>query len=287
MISSGVWVWIHFSVVDDRVGHRLRRLFDSSRSSRPGVERAARIFAAEHVERVLLRARVAQDLQILVLALQHRDRRVEHDRGIDLALLHRRDRRGVKPDADDADRIRVDAVLAQQVFQEEIGRRARRADADLFAGEILDRVDLAGSSGDTRGQNRDSGHRRRTPALLALGGEIDAVIEIAGDDVGAAAEHRLQRLRAALEIDQFDSERRPFCIRRAAGPARSAGSTGSLRRRPRWRLSGRLAIAVARRERNQRQCSSSQEARMHFLLEFVHAAWSSRSHSGKARSPAI
>ena len=30
------------------------------------------------------------------------------------------------------------------------------------------------------------------------------MVEIAGDHVGAAADHRGQRLRAALEVDEFD-----------------------------------------------------------------------------------
>ena len=42
--------------------------------------------------------------------------------------------------------------------------------------------------------------------MLALGGEIDAVIEIAGDHVGRAADHRLERFRAALEVDDLDVE---------------------------------------------------------------------------------
>ncbi len=40
--------------------------------------------------------------------------------------------------------------------------------------------------------------------MLALGGEIDAVVEIAGDHIGAAADHGLERLRAALEVDDLD-----------------------------------------------------------------------------------
>ena len=40
--------------------------------------------------------------------------------------------------------------------------------------------------------------------MLALGGEIDAVVEIAGHHVGAAADHGLERLRAALEVDHLD-----------------------------------------------------------------------------------
>ena len=35
-------------------------------------------------------------------------------------------------DADHADGVRIDAVLAQQIFQEEVGRGAGRADADLL-----------------------------------------------------------------------------------------------------------------------------------------------------------
>ena len=49
----------------------------------------------------------------LYLALQQRHRRIEHDRGVDRALLHRRDRGGAKADADDADGVRIDAVLLQ------------------------------------------------------------------------------------------------------------------------------------------------------------------------------
>ncbi len=40
--------------------------------------------------------------------------------------------------------------------------------------------------------------------MLALRGEVDAVIVIARDHVGRAADHRLERLRATLEVDQFD-----------------------------------------------------------------------------------
>ena len=39
---------------------------------------------------------------------------------------------------------------------------------------------------------------------LILGSEIDAVIEIAGNDIGAAADDGGERLRAALEIDDLD-----------------------------------------------------------------------------------
>ena len=47
--------------------------------------------------------------------------------GIDLAVLHRGDRGRGETDADHADRVGIDAVLREQVFQEEIGRGAGRA----------------------------------------------------------------------------------------------------------------------------------------------------------------
>ena len=174
---------------------------------RRGVQRAARIFAAEHRQRILLGAGVAEDAQVRMTALQHGDRRIEHHGGIDLALLHRRDRGGAEADADHGGAGRIEAVLLQEIFQEEIGRGARRADADFLAGEILDRLDLAVVRG------RHHQHQPRIAVidheglqLLLLGGEIDAVIEIAGNHVGAAAEHGLERIRAALEIDQFDGK---------------------------------------------------------------------------------
>jgi hypothetical protein len=40
--------------------------------------------------------------------------------------------------------------------------------------------------------------------VLVLGGEIDAVIVIARHHIGAAANHRGERLGAAFEINEFD-----------------------------------------------------------------------------------
>src|SRR3984957_13789047 len=48
--------------------------------------------------------------------------------------------------------------------------------------------------------------------FLLLGGEVDAMVEIAGDDFGAAAEYRLQRIRAALEVDEFDGKTSFFIL---------------------------------------------------------------------------
>jgi len=39
--------------------------------------------------------------------------------------------------------------------------------------------------------------------MLALGGEIDAMIEITGDDIGAAANNCLERFGTALEVDDL------------------------------------------------------------------------------------
>ena len=87
-----------------------------------GVQRSAGIFAAEYFERILLGASVAQDPHVLIFALQQRDGRIEHDGRVDQPLLLCGNRGRVEADADDRHRIRIDAVLVQQVFQEEIGR---------------------------------------------------------------------------------------------------------------------------------------------------------------------
>jgi hypothetical protein len=53
--------------------------------------------------------------------------------------------------------------------------------------------------------------------LLLLGGQIDAMVEIAGHHVGAAAEHGFQRVRAALEVDQLDGKPRLFVFAELLG----------------------------------------------------------------------
>ena len=68
---------------------------------------------------------------------------------------------------------------------------------------------------------------------LVLGGQIDAMIEIAGHHVGAAADHGGERLRAALEIDDLDVEAGLFVFAELLAPAWSADSTGTPPRRPR------------------------------------------------------
>ena len=44
--------------------------------------------------------------------------------------------------------------------------------------------------------------------FLLLGGQVDAMVEIAGNHVGAAAEHGLERIRATLQIDQLNGKTR-------------------------------------------------------------------------------
>src|SRR5215210_4201209 len=100
--------------------------------SNPGsgaVQRASWIFAAEYGERILLRARITEDAQVRIIALQHRDRRIQHDGGVDLTLLHRRHSGGSEPDADDGSAGGIEPVFLQKVLEKEIGRGARSADA--------------------------------------------------------------------------------------------------------------------------------------------------------------
>ena len=183
-------------------------------------------------------------------ALQHRDRRIEHHGGVDLALLHRRHRGGAEADADHRGAGRIEAVFLQEIFQEEIGRGARRADADLLAGQILDRLDFIG----VRGR-----HHKHQPGIavidheglqfLLLGGQIDAMVEIAGNHVGAAAEHGFERIRAALEVDQFDGKPGLFVFAELLGQhRRQIAQAGAAADRDRD-----LALRCGK-TRRQRQC---------------------------------
>src|SRR3546814_8490246 len=55
---------------------------------------------------------------------------------IDLALLDRRHAAGAAADADEGGILRLAAGLGDQEVGEEVGRRARRGDADLHALEV-------------------------------------------------------------------------------------------------------------------------------------------------------
>src|SRR4029077_14868254 len=48
--------------------------------------------------------------------------------------------------------------------------------------------------------------------MLALGREIDAVIEVARYDVGAAADYSFEGFRAALEVDDLDIDAGLFVL---------------------------------------------------------------------------
>ena len=154
-------------------------------------------------------------------ALEDRDRRVEHHGGIDLALLHRHHRRGAEADPDHRRRVRINARFFQLIFQEEIGRGTRRADAHLLAREVLDGGDLSGLAGrHNENQARIAVIDDEGLQLLLLGGECDRMIEIARDDIRAAADHGLQRLRASLEIHDLDGEPGLFEVAQLLGEDR-------------------------------------------------------------------
>ena len=192
---------------EDGIGQRLRFLRVGLHPGGGAVERSAGIVAAEHRERILPGARIAEDAQILVFALKNGDRRVQHHRRLDLPLLHGGDGGRPEADADHGHAGRIDVVLLQEILEEEIRRRSGRADADLLAGQILDRPDRRGVL--RRHHQHQSGIAvidHESLHRLLPGGEIDAVVEVAGDHVGAAAEHRLQRIGATLEVDQIDIE---------------------------------------------------------------------------------
>src|SRR4029078_5500612 len=56
--------------------------------------------------------------------------------------------------------------------------------------------------------------------MLTLGGKIDAVIEIAGHHVGAAADYGLERFRATLEVDDLDIDAGLFVFAERMGEHR-------------------------------------------------------------------
>ena len=97
---------------------------------------------------------------------------------------------------------RLQAGLGEHEVGHHVGRRARRRDADLLALQV-------GHGLEVRHRLRvDAQHDLRRAALqhegaqlLALGLHVEGVLEGARDHVGTAADHRVQRLRAAGEVD--------------------------------------------------------------------------------------
>ena len=108
-------------------------------------------------------------------------------------------------DADERGVVGLEPGLRHQVAHHEMRARARRGDADLHALEV-------GRAAIDPGLGRQ--HASTKPGIaaeldhrddrLALGLHLDGVVERAGDDVGAAADQRLQRARAAGEIGNLD-----------------------------------------------------------------------------------
>ena len=91
------------------------------------------------------------------------------------------------------------------------------------------------------------------------------MVEIAGHHVGAAAEHGLQRVRAALEVDQFDRQPRLFIFaelpcqhgRQIAEAGAAADRDGD--------LALRCGKARGERQRQQRSGQTAQQFPHRFL----------------------
>ncbi len=110
-------------------------------------------------------------------------------------------------DADDRHVLGLQPFLGDQRIDEEVGRGARRGDADLHALEVLERLDLRGLLLAHREHDAgEAAHLDHGLDRLALHLHADGVLIGAGDDVGRAADQRLQRLRAAAEIGDGDVE---------------------------------------------------------------------------------
>src|SRR5262249_40031913 len=130
---------------------------------------------------------MTKNLELPVLDQQDGDRRIEHNGGVDGALLYCSDGGGAEADADHSDRVRIHAVLAQHVFEEEVRRRSRRAYADFLVSEVLDRIDLRGVLGrNDQCEARIAIIDHEGLQVLALGCEIHAVVKITRHDVSTA-----------------------------------------------------------------------------------------------------
>ena len=82
---------------------------------------------------------------------------------------------------------------------------SRRGDADDAAFERGDTGhSVSGLGRADEDQPRIAQHRHERHELPALGGHLDGVIVVAGNDVGASSNESLQRLRTAFEILQLD-----------------------------------------------------------------------------------
>jgi hypothetical protein len=105
-------------------------------------------------------------------------------------------------DADDAHVAGLEPGLGEEEVDHHVGRRARRGDADLLALQVGRRL-VAGHRLGVHAEHdlRRAALQREGAHALALVLHVHGVLEGATDHVGAAAHHRLQRARAAGEVD--------------------------------------------------------------------------------------
>ena len=103
--------------------------------------------------------------------------------------------------------LAVEPLLGEHVEHHAIGARSGRGHADLHALEVLGRLVMGGLRlGDAYRNRGVASHEHETLQLQPLGLLVDGVFPRASNDVGTAADHCLQRLRAAVEIADFDFE---------------------------------------------------------------------------------
>jgi hypothetical protein len=114
---------------------------------------------------------------------------------------------GTDADPDIGGLGRLEPGLRHQIHHEKVGRRARRAHADLHALEVgrgfVARRLLLAHPDDNPGKAPELDHGLD---VLTLGLHADGVLVGAGDDVDGAADQCLQRLRTAAEIIDGDVE---------------------------------------------------------------------------------
>jgi hypothetical protein len=138
---------------------------------------------------------------------QQADHGVDVDESVDRAALDRGHRTRACADADEGRIIALQAVLDHEMLHHEMGARSRRGHADLHVLEIRRRA-IARSLAveDAEHVTRELSEQDHRDDGLVLGLHLDGVIIGARDDVGAAADERLQRPRTAGKIGNLDVE---------------------------------------------------------------------------------
>ncbi|MBV6433515.1 MAG: hypothetical protein IANPNBLG_03693 [Bryobacteraceae bacterium] len=136
-------------------------------------------------------------------------------------MFHRGDRTRTHAYARDAYRPGIDAVAAQKVFQEQIRRGTRSGDAHHPAAQTVQRT---GSPRRRRRHHQGEagkplhGHERLQPPAFRI--QLDDVIEVAANHVGAAAEQSLERFRPSGKIGQRNPQSFLFIKVKLAGQRR-------------------------------------------------------------------